>query len=294
MGRKLTPGLEWLEPNNPEQLRWAATYLATRGLLEKHEHPKNRPFGEQVTYEDLLRIGRRLLDKERLIKKMRDAWYQKKSCARESSRKTYSFTLRPETKIKLKELAGDGSASAILETLIDKAYKAKLRKDQKLEKKPEITLQGDRNNTILDIQRIMTDEEPPIGELETRIKENPESELEITHSQQPNETTTDSIEKTPIEPPEEKTETQNNEHIVAKEESKSLTPNQKNDDLEKDLATQEHQTKQETSEHSEKNQENSNLAKKSDSQPPGKNSATRKKKAFILPANAASRAPEID
>lgn len=293
MGRKLTPGLEWLEPNDPEQLRWAATYLATRGLLETHEHPKNRSFGEQVTYEELVRIGRRLLDKKRLIKNMRDAWYQKKSCARESSRKTCSFTLRPETKRKLKELAGGGSASAILEILIDKAYKAKLRKDQNLDKKPEITLQGERNLTIADICTIMTDEEPKTGELEASIKENSESDLELAHSQQPTDTTADSIERTPIEPPEEE-EIQKNEHITTKEESKILSPSQNNDDYGKDLTTQEYQARQETPEHSEINHGNNNPGQKNDKNPPEKNSITRKKKSFTLPTSAISRAPETD
>lgn len=294
MGRKLTPGLEWLEPNDPEQLRWAATYLATRGLLETHEHPKNRSFGEQVTYEDLVRIGRRLLDKKRLIKNMRDAWYQKKSCARESSRKTYSFTLRPETKIKLTELAGGGSASATLEILIDKAYKAKLRKDQKLDKKPQITLQEERNHTLVDMYKIMTDEEPSIGELEASIKENPESDLGKNHSQQPTENTADSIEKPTIKPPEEKAEIQTNKYITTKEESKIISQNQNNDDYEKDLATREHQTKKETPEHSEGNQENNKLANKIDKQPPKPNLITRKKKSFTIPNSAISRAPKTD
>lgn len=131
MGRKLTQGMEWLKPNDPEQLRWAATYLAARGLLEKHEHPANRPFGQQLTHEDLVRIGRRLQEKRALIQDMKAAWRQRQYRESKNGRKTCSFTLDATTKTKLKELAGGGSESAILENLINKAHKAKLRMEQK-------------------------------------------------------------------------------------------------------------------------------------------------------------------
>jgi hypothetical protein len=294
MGRKRTPGLEWLEPNDPEQLRWAATYLATRGLLEKHEHPKNRPFGEQVTYEDLVRIGRRLLDKKILFKDMKDAWYQKKSCARESSKKTFSFTLRKETRIKLKELAGGGSASATLETLIDKAYKAKMRKDQRLAKKPEITPQEERKFTIPEIRTLMIGEEPPTLELEAKNKENFDSDLTVTHSQQTTDTTADTIEKPPIDSPEEKAEIQNNEHITTEEESNSLNTNKTDDDYEKDLATQDHQVRQEKPETPEGNQENNGPTKETEEQQPRPKLIIGKRKTFIMPDIETIRAPEID
>ncbi|MNG06381.1 hypothetical protein D3C84_896110 [compost metagenome] len=144
------------------------------------------------------------------------------------------------------------------------------------------------------MRTIMTDKEAPTGELETRIKENPENDLEVIHSQHPTDTTADSIEKPIIEPPEEKTEIQNNEHTITKEENNSLTPNQNDDDCERDLTTQENQTKQETPERSEKNQENNNLTNKTNGNSLGINSIPRKKKPFILPTNATSRAPETD
>lgn len=157
MGRKLTQGMEWLKPNDPEQLRWAATYLAARGLLEKHEHPDNRPFGQQLTHEDLVRIGRRFQGKRALIKDMKAAWRQKQYRESENGRKTCSFTLEVTTKTRLKELAGDGSESAILESLIDKAYKAKLRKEQKPGRAKQ-TLQMDRHQTLEEIRALMTED----------------------------------------------------------------------------------------------------------------------------------------
>ncbi|RTV67157.1 hypothetical protein DY989_01800 [Pseudomonas aeruginosa] len=152
---ELTQGMEWLKPNDPEQLRWAATYLAARGLLEKHEHPDNRPFGQQLTHEDLVRIGRRFQGKRALIKDMKAAWRQKQYRESENGRRTCSFTLETTTKTKLKELAGDGSESAILESL--KAYKVKLRKEQKPGKAKQ-TLQMDRPQTLEEIRALMTED----------------------------------------------------------------------------------------------------------------------------------------
>ncbi|MFL9810351.1 MAG: hypothetical protein E2594_00255 [Pseudomonas sp.] len=155
MNSKSTRGLEWLNPNDAEQLRWAASYLAARGLLERLEHPANRPFGQQLTHEDLVRIGRRLRNSRLLFMDMRAAWRQKRYRTSENGRKTCSFTFKPETKDKLKELAEDGNESATLEALIDRAYRAKHRKGKKAGGKVERILQGDRQFTILDIKEVM-------------------------------------------------------------------------------------------------------------------------------------------
>lgn len=161
MGRRLIQGLEWLKSNNPDQLRWAAIYLATRGFLERHEHPDNRQFGQQLTYEELVRIGRRLQEQRALIKEMKAAWNQQKHRMKNDGRKTYTLTLKTTTKARLEELSRDSSMSAILESLIDKAYKARLRKEQKISGTTKQTLQGDRDNTLEDIRALLAGDSTP-------------------------------------------------------------------------------------------------------------------------------------
>ncbi len=181
MGRKLTQGMEWLKPNDPEQLRWAATYLAARGLLEKHEHPANRPFGQQLTHEDLVRIGRRLQEKRALIQDMKAAWRQRQYRESKNGRKTCSFTLDATTKTKLKELAGGGSESAILENLINKAHKAKLRMEQKPGGGAKQTLQMDRYQTLEDILALMTGGTPGPDDSDVSPQTLHEASIDASH-----------------------------------------------------------------------------------------------------------------
>ena len=133
MGRKSTPGLEWLEDNAPEQWRWAATYLAARGLLDAHDHPSNREFGMRITREDLVRVGCRHQEKRKLLQNMRAAWRQWKYRRGSKNQKTTClFTLKPETREKLRELGEGSCESEIIERLVNKAYQSHARKMRKL------------------------------------------------------------------------------------------------------------------------------------------------------------------
>lgn len=124
MGRRRSPGLEWLDPEDRKQRQWALNYLWARDYLPDSKGPRSF-----IRDEEIQEIGNGMeLDPKgrEVLKLMKEAWRQKRRKDTNDSIQTCTFTLKTTTKANLKKIA-DGqkkNVTALLEALIDKAYKA--------------------------------------------------------------------------------------------------------------------------------------------------------------------------
>ncbi|MFL1555071.1 hypothetical protein [Pseudomonas sp. O11] len=153
MGRKRVPGLDWLELENTNQRFWALEYLRAKGFESLfHHREKIRP-NEIPSHKEMLAAGMNIeleAGARELFGDMKHAWRQEKDRKKkkDSDRHVCAFSFSSTTKIRLQEMAKEKAtnATALLETLITKAHKAHVLKQQK--QRPKQTLQGDRVYTI--------------------------------------------------------------------------------------------------------------------------------------------------
>ena len=115
-----------------QRMEWAWSYV------KKNEwnHPIIQPNATD-SHEDLVKATFDMYPDsfgavENLFKKMRNAWYQKKSKSGNTERKNYSISMSVEKMTKLDEIKAfhGKSRTFVLENLIDRAHK-KMLKDQK-------------------------------------------------------------------------------------------------------------------------------------------------------------------
>ena len=131
MGRRRSPGLEWLDPEDRKQRQWALNYLWARDYLPDSKGPRSF-----IRDEEIQEIGNGMeLDPKgrEVLKLMKEAWRQKRRKDTNDSIQTCTFTLKTTTKANLKKIA-DGqkkNVTALLEALIDKAYKAHQAREKK-------------------------------------------------------------------------------------------------------------------------------------------------------------------
>ena len=152
MGRPRKPGLEWLDPENADQHHWARDYLRQRGhesLVDANINPLS------ISRKDLLRLGQKLEEEKgarELFRDMKDAWRQEKirNKKKEEGYRPCLFTLKGATRDDLQRMANEQGtdATALLEKLIEKAYKTHLKKQQRAQqpKQPKQTIYGDRQD----------------------------------------------------------------------------------------------------------------------------------------------------
>ncbi len=155
MGRPRKPGLEWLDPENAKQHLWARDYLRFKGfedLVADHINSLS------ISRKDLLRLGQKLEEEKgarELFRDMKDAWRQEKSRnkKKEEGYRPCLFTLKGATRDDLQRMANEQGtdATALLEKLIEKAYKTHLKKQQRAQqpkqpKQPKQTIYGDRQD----------------------------------------------------------------------------------------------------------------------------------------------------
>lgn len=159
MGRPRKLGLEWLDPENAKQHLWARDYLRFRGhegLVDANINPLS------ISRRDLLRVGQELENKEgarELFRDMKDAWRQERnrSKKKEEGYRPCLFTLKGSTRDNLQKMAVEQgiNATELLESLIEKAYKAHSKKQQE---RPKQAIYGDRQ----DIGLVMSASTPTI------------------------------------------------------------------------------------------------------------------------------------
>ncbi len=168
VGRKRTPGLEWLDPENASQHLWAREYLLAKGY-EEHFHYRDKVLpGTSPSHQEMLQIGGKIEQEDgahKLFQGMKEAWRQERSRQKkkETGHLACLFILNGDTKDNLKEMAKelDTDATALLEKLIAKAYKAHQRKKDKTSgKQLEQALQGDRIYGLEDIKEILSGDIP--------------------------------------------------------------------------------------------------------------------------------------
>lgn len=135
MGRKRKPGLEWLDPENGTQRQWALDYLWAKGF---EVFDKENRVGSPMLFArhtEMLELGAKIErrnDGREILQDMKAAWRQKHGRDSAKGKKVCAFTLNTAAKTNLREMAeNEGkSATALLESLISKAYKAHTRKRQ--------------------------------------------------------------------------------------------------------------------------------------------------------------------
>jgi hypothetical protein len=155
MGRPRKPGLEWLDQENAKQHLWARDYLRFKGF-------EDLDADQSISWKDLLRLGQKIEEEKgarELFRDMKDAWRQERSRSKkkEEGYRPCLFTLKGATRDDLQRMANEQGtdATALLEKLIEKAYKTHLKKQQRAEqpkqpKQPKQTIYGDR----LDINQL--------------------------------------------------------------------------------------------------------------------------------------------
>lgn len=138
MGRKRILGLDWLELENTSQRLWAVDYLRAKGFDDLFPCRKKRPLDELPSYKEMLAAGMDIERKQaarELFGDMKSAWRQEKDRQKkkDSGRQVCAFTLDTIIKANLQVMAKEQnkSATALLESLITKAYSAHLRRQQK-------------------------------------------------------------------------------------------------------------------------------------------------------------------
>ncbi len=135
MGRKRKPGLEWLAPENGTQRQWALDYLWAKGVQVFDK--ENRAGSPMLfaSHGEMLELGAKIErrnDGREIFQDMKAAWRQKDRRDSAKGKKVCAFTLNMSATTNLSEMAEDQgkSATALLESLITKAYKAHIRKRQ--------------------------------------------------------------------------------------------------------------------------------------------------------------------
>jgi len=138
MGRKRILGLDWLEPRNASQRLWAWEYLRAKGFDDLFPCRKKRSLGELPSHKEMLAAGMYIEEEtaaRELFGDMKGAWRQEKDRQKkkDSGRQVCAFTLDTIIKANLQVMAREQnmSATALLESLITKAYSAHLRRQQK-------------------------------------------------------------------------------------------------------------------------------------------------------------------
>lgn len=138
MGRKRILGLDWLEPRNASQRLWAVEYLRAKGFDDLFPCRKKRSLDELPSHKEMLDAGMGIERKQaarELFGDMKGAWRQEKDRQKkkDSGRQVCAFTLDTIIKANLQVMAKEQniSATALLESLITKAYSAHLRRQQK-------------------------------------------------------------------------------------------------------------------------------------------------------------------
>jgi hypothetical protein len=168
VGRKRTPGLEWLDPENLSQHLWVREYLLARGY-EEHFHYKAKVLPDTPpSHQEMLQIGGKIEQEDgahELFQGMKAAWRQERNRQKkkETGHLACLFILKGDTKENLKEMAKelDTDATALLEKLIAKAYKAHQRKKDKTSSKQlKQTLQGDCSHGLENIKEILSGDTP--------------------------------------------------------------------------------------------------------------------------------------
>lgn len=159
LGRKRTPGLKWLAPDNSEQHRWAWEYLKAHGHAHHFEFLGRILPNTPVSHTDLIHAGNKIEQEpgaRELFRNMKDAWRQKRSRDGVKGRKACLFTLKETTKNSLKEMAKDQGVSAteLLETLISRSYLAHLRRKKKRGQNTQVMLQEGRHEDLTSIREL--------------------------------------------------------------------------------------------------------------------------------------------
>ena len=179
MGRPRKPGLEWLDPENAKQHLWARDYLRFKGfedLVADHINPLS------ISRKDLLRLGQKLEEEKgarELFRDMKDAWRQERSRSKkkEEGYRPCLFTLKGATRDDLQRMANEQGtdATALLEKLIEKAYKTHLKKQQRAQqpKQPKQTIYGDRQD-INQLRDSPDEAKAPTEEHESPAEHSPE------------------------------------------------------------------------------------------------------------------------
>lgn len=131
MGRRRTPGLEWLDPEDRKQRPWALNYLWERNFLPGSKGPRSF-----IGNREIQEIGNEMeLDSEgrMVLMRMKQAWRQIRKKYTDDSIKICTFSLKTTTKANLQEIAKaqQKNMTALLEELIDKAYKTHRAKEKK-------------------------------------------------------------------------------------------------------------------------------------------------------------------
>lgn len=144
-----SPGLTWLDRNNPKQLNWAHKYLQRKGEIDQKYRSS--------TSDQLLQIGEKL-ERSRegilILGQMRDAWRKVKSNASDNDkgRKTYAFKLKIDVKKELAWLAKKNKVTAaeMLGRLISGELDAHVRFETRINEEKKThkeLLKNSRNNT---------------------------------------------------------------------------------------------------------------------------------------------------
>lgn len=208
MGRKRIVGLDWLEPENTNQRIWALGYLRAKGFESLFHYREKILPNELPSHKEMLDAGMYIEQEtaaRELFGDMKDAWRQEKDRKKkkDSGRQVCAFTLSTITKTNLQIMAKEQkkSATALLESMITKAYAAHLRRQQK--QQPKQTLQGDRHRTIQDLRKVLGGEVtqsdvspmPGRGLIEESMNEPdlPEQKLGEHTSEAPDEKTTEHL-----------------------------------------------------------------------------------------------------
>jgi len=165
MGRKRIVGLEWLDPINTEQRLWARAYLRTKGF-EKHFHFRDKVLPTELpSHQEMLHAGMEIeqAGARELFRDMKDAWRQEKSRnkKKESGRQVCAFTFSATSKANLQEMAQKKgtNATALLEKLIARAYKAQQPKpDAKTEEPPKQPPQDDQFRSLEEIRDALSED----------------------------------------------------------------------------------------------------------------------------------------
>jgi len=121
---------KWLNILHSEQAQWAVTYLITKGVLNPRVVIGNRREVVIAWSKELKNDA----STELFINKMKAAWRQKKYRDGLIEKKSYSFTLDINAKLKLDRLAfkRKKSVSAVLEEIINREYAKATKSDLKL------------------------------------------------------------------------------------------------------------------------------------------------------------------
>lgn len=181
MGRKRTVGLEWLEPENIKQRLWALDYLRAKGFNRLfHFRDKILPT-EFPSHSEMLHAGMDIEQEacaRELFRDMKDAWRQERdrNKKKNSGRQVCAFSLNTTTKVNLQEMAKDRevSATALLEILIEKAFRKHKSKTEKQTKIPRAasnySFQGLNKAIKGNNKESETQDRPTLSQLGTKPK----------------------------------------------------------------------------------------------------------------------------